>query len=176
MVKSEVKTETEFNVPMIQQRGVMYREKPVSRILTFNPQTNTMELVDSPSLSQENASQAIKRAALLPYEYDPEDEDDLKHPEFQHMTMLEVMNFRQVRDAAKGDEKATIQVQNRLAGTPMQCSEVKTFSATYQDFIDALASREEAEPTKFHKSTLVEPTAPIKPTEASMDFSEDILS
>jgi len=89
-----------------------------------------------PVLAKSQIEDLALAVISLPYE------DPLGlEPEFEGMTIAEVMFIRRARKAARGDPHATDALIDRILGRPKQSAEVKTMRVSYEDYLKEQAAK-----------------------------------
>ncbi len=91
-------------------------------------------------LNKETVTQLPLIVLSLPYK---QTEDEKGKGEFEGMTNGEVAMVRLAAAAASGDFRALDMLQDRVVGKPMISSENKNINLTYEDFLNAIAEKED---------------------------------
>lgn len=80
----------------------------------------------------------IKALWDMPYEADP-----IAEPDFVGLTQGQVILFKQLQSAIRGDGAATDRLLDRLVGRPEQVNKNLNVSGTYAEWLDQLAKQDE---------------------------------
>ena len=96
-------------------------------------------------LTKEAVTELPITVMSVPYKRSPLEVEFKIDERFEGMTNGEVMMLRMAEDAARGNHKAADMLLDRILGKPKMFSENKNINATYQDYLQEIANREESE-------------------------------
>lgn len=88
-------------------------------------------------LKSDDVKANLKEMCNLPYPADP-----ILEPDYVGLTYLQVMLLRTVERAANGSLDAFDRVLDRMVGKPQQVNTNVNVGATYKDFLDEIARKE----------------------------------